>query len=169
MHTDSDKIWFEEQIRDMQDSLYNVAYSLLRNHADAEDAVCEAIVQGWNSLPRLKDRTYFKPWQMKILKYNVYTLMRKNRHEIVYDDTLVEGMSDVDDSMEKIEERELIRQALYSLPPDYRLTLILFYMEDYSIKEIAKTMNCTQGTVKSRLSRGRDKLRVILEGGANHV
>ena len=57
---------------------------------------------------------------------------------------------------------ELYR-ALNELPADYRVTIVLHYIEGYSVKEIAQILNVTEGTVKSRLSRGRSKLRMFLE------
>ena len=168
--TETDREWFCEQIRSEEKALYNVAYYMLGNHDDAEDAVAEAVLQGWQSFGRLRDRSYFRAWMMKILKFCAVDMLRKRKQHLSYDDAL--GESTADDTFEDIaaqEEKERLRKALFRLPEDYRIAITLFYMENYSIKEIAKIMQCTEGTVKSRLSRGRSKLKELLEGGEDNA
>ena len=59
--------------------------------------------------------------------------------------------------------------ALYSLPSKYRIPLYLYYYEDYSVREIAECLSLSEGTIKSQLSRGRDRLKIKLKGGGADV
>ena len=164
--TAEDRLWFEDQIGEMQKALYNVAYCIVGNSSDAQDAVCDALLSAWQDFMKLRDRSYFKAWLMKILKFRAYDILRKNRRYVEYDDRLLaETPEDFRDETGDIEREESVRQAIAQLPKEQRLAVTLFYMEDYSIKEISKIMQCTDGTTKSRLSRARDKLKELLEGG----
>jgi len=167
--TSDDRLWFEQQIGEMQKALYNVAYCIVKNSSDAEDAVCDALLSAWQDFPKLHDRSYFRAWLMKILKFRSYDILRRNRKYAEYDDRLLNySRNDAVDDLEVIEsaERERsVRNAISQLPDEQRLCVTLFYMEDYSIKEISKIMQCTEGTTKSRLSRAREKLKKLLEGG----
>ena len=164
--TEGDRLWFEEQIRDAEKAMYNVAYTIVGNHTDAEDAVCDALLSAWQSFSRLHDRTYFRAWLIKIVKNRSYDMLRKRKEHLEYDDALMNSPPDEDDDMERAERELCVHQAIMQLPDEQRLAITLFYMENFSIKEIAKITKSTEGTIKSRLSRARVKLRELL-GGEN--
>lgn len=151
MHSLNDKRWFTQQVRPLLDTLYRVAYTLLENDADAQDAAQEAVEQAYISLSKLKDRNKFRPWLMQILKNECYRILRERKRFIPFDDLPEEGKEPFD--------AVDLKQAFQRLSPESRLCITLYYFEGYSISEIAAFLNEPEGTVKSRLSRARKAMR----------
>ncbi len=139
-----------------KDSLYRIAKTILKNDTDCEDAVSEAIVLSFAHIHTLKQDAYAKTWLTRIVINECYHLLKKKKHECNYDETI------------KTEEAyeggySELYQCLMLLDVVHRTTIVLYYIEGYSIAEIARMMNTSKGTVKSRLSRGRIKLKKIYE------
>ncbi|HBE14930.1 MAG TPA: RNA polymerase subunit sigma [Ruminococcaceae bacterium] len=140
------------------DTLYRISMSMLKNENDAQDAVHEAILCAYQNRKRLRQEQYFGTWLVRIL-INVCHKMIKARKR--YSD-IGESLPDIasrDNPYTSVEIGDLIDR----LPEKIRLTLILFYIEDYSIKEIKETLRIPEGTVKSRLNKGRALLKKWLE------
>lgn len=140
------------------DTLYRISMSMLKNENDAQDAVHEAILCAYQNRKRLRQEQYFGTWLVRIL-INVCHKMIKARKR--YSD-IGESLPDIasrDNPYTSVEIGDLIDR----LPEKIRLTLILFYIEDYSIKEIKETLRIPEGTVKSRLNKGRTLLKKWLE------
>ncbi len=151
MLTMKDKRWFIQQVRPLLDSLYRIAYTIVENDADAQDAAQEAVEQAYVSLPKLKDRSKFRPWLMRILKNTCYMMLRDRKRVIPFDDLPDEGTQPFDALDLKI--------AFSKLSPESRLCITLYHFEGYSIPEIAAFLGEPVGTVKSRLSRARSAMR----------
>ena len=142
-------------ITDTAPVMYRVAKSILKKDEDGEDAAQEAIAAAFNKLNTLKKDEFAKTWLIRILINACYGILRKKKRELLMEEGTEDDSKDADYS-------ELYR-ALNELPADYRVTIVLHYIEGYSVKEIAQILKVTEGTVKSRLSRGRRKLRMFLE------
>ena len=155
MPSQKDKLWFSEQIRPMLDTLYHVAYALMQNDADAQDAVQDSIEQAYVSLDTLRERGKFRPWMMRILKNACYRILREKKRVIPFDD-LPESGAEPFDALD-------LKAAFARLSPESRLAVMLYYYEGYRISEIAALLNEPEGTVKSRLSRARKALRRDLQ------
>lgn len=151
MLTLKDKRWFTQQVHPILDTLYRIAYTILGNDADAQDAAQETMEQAYRSLPKLKDRTRFRPWILKILKNECYIILREKKRVIPFDDLPEEGSEPLD-TLD-------LKNAFSKLSPESRLCMTLYYYEGYSIPEIAAFLNEPVGTVKSRLSRARSAMR----------
>ena len=151
MHTMKDKRWFTAEVRPLLDTLYRVAYTILENDADAQDAAQAAVEQAYVSLDTLKDRARFRPWLMRILKNECYIILRQKKRVIPFDD-LPEQSSEPLDTLD-------LKSAFSRLSAESRLCITLYYFEGYSIPEIAAFLNEPEGTVKSRLSRARKSMR----------
>lgn len=151
MLTMKDKRWFTQQVRPLLDSLYRIAYTILQNDADAQDAAQEAVEQAYVSLPELKDRDKFKPWLMRILKNECYMILREKKRYVSFDDLKEQGTEPFD-SLD-------LKEAFSRLSPESRLCITLYHIEGYRIPEIAAFLNEPVGTVKSRLSRARKAMR----------
>ena len=151
-----DKEEFAERVMGMRDTLYRVAASLLRCEADREDAVAEAVAKAMVKLPGLRKVEAFGPWMIRILMNECYNIIRRGKREIA-----VEQVPDV--YFAKEESRELF-QAFHELEEKYRLPMVLYYVEGYKVEEVAKALRLPEGTVKSRLMRGRKQLRDMLDG-----
>lgn len=145
---------FSRRIIAMTDVLYRVAWSQLPQSADREDAVQETIRRAWEKQQRLRDERYMQTWVIRIL-LNVCDTQRRKAARMLPAEYLPAVHYD--------EQRETpLLDALFSLEEKFRLPLQLRYVEGYSVAEVARMLRLPEGTVKSRLSRGRDKLKALL-------
>ena len=155
-HDQTQRERFATLIRQHGRSMFRAARAVLDCDADAEDAVGEAILLAWQSFPTLKNQVAARCWLLKIAVHCAYGQRRKQRR-VVYMDDLSQTAGSVSPP-----EPSGLWEAVLRLPEDQRLAVMLYYYEDLPVAEIAKTLGVPQGTVKSRLSRGRERLRALL-------
>lgn len=148
---------FTDLMHSQMQSMYKTARSILSRDADAADAVSETILTCWEQMGSLKYNRYFKTWMTRILINKCYELIRKNR--IISSDAKLPEQGYFEISYENIEWKE----TLDSIPEKYRLVMMLYYVEGFKVSEISKILEISEGTVKSRLARGRDNLKNIFE------
>lgn len=147
-----DKTTFERLYQDMLPGLYRLAQSMLRQSADAQDAVQQAAVNAWLSLERIHEggeRAYFT----RIVINECRNIQRQRMRQT---------------PMESIPERagetsnDDLKLAIAALPEELRLPLLMKYMEGYREKEIAEALDISVPSVKSRLFRARRKMKELL-------
>lgn len=126
---------FSTLIKTYEKDLYKVAIAMTKNEEDALDCIQEAILQSYISIKDLRQEEYFKTWLIKILINKCNALLKKNKKIMNLDMEITE---------------------------DLKIIVILYYYEDMSIKDISESLNIPQGTIKSRLSRARKKLKETL-------
>lgn len=136
-----------------EDTLYRVAKTLLRSDADCADAIQEAIVKAFSSLHTLRKDSYAKTWLVRIVINECYAIMRKEKRVVSIEDYTPEEMA------ESTEDYSDLYEAVSRLPKEQRLSVALYYMEGYSVKEIAELMETSESAVKSRLARARARLK----------
>ena len=146
------KEFFLLVVKENADIFYRYAYSVLLSRQDAEDAVSETILKAFEHLNDLKHVHKMKSWMFQILANNCKTLLSKRFH--VSDD-----INENTENPQYREEYADLHDCIYHMEPKFREVIILYYFEDLKIREIAKILNISEGTVKSRLSRARDKLK----------
>lgn len=141
-------------------NMFRLAKSILHDDTDAEDAVSEAILKAYENLPTLRNIKSFKPWIMKILINESYALINRRKKVVCLDEMEIAGEVAINDNKE-------LWNIVNGLDEEFRTVTILYYYEDLSLKEICKVLDLPTGTVKSRLSRARNKLKQILayQGG----
>lgn len=144
-------------ILESQESLYRVAKSLLNDDEDCGDAICETIARAFEKLHTLKSDAFAKTWLTRILINECYNILRREK-KIVY----LEDYGEKEESQKQQDYSELY-EAIRKLPEGGRLATVLYYMEGYSVKEIAVIMKTTESAVKKRLARAREKLKTYLE------
>lgn len=144
--------WFSQEMESMSSTLFRIAFSILRNYADCEDAVQNTILKAYQNLDTLKERAYFRTWTVRILKNECFTLLKRQQ-------TLVplSGQPEINYEME-VPDLDLNR-AFDMLSPDERLTVTLYYYEGFKTAEIAKLTDVSESTVRSRLFRARAELK----------
>ena len=135
--------------------LLSVSYGLLRSWDLAADAAQSALLKGWRCRHRVKGAQSFKAWLVKIAVNESKNLLRRG--------FTAELDEDVADEPQDRELRLDVRQAVYALPEKYRLPVLLFYFEDMAVADIAQALDLPEGTVISRLHRGRARLREELK------
>ena len=136
-----------------ENTMYHVAKTLLYSDADCADAIQEAIVKAFSSIHTLRRDTYAKTWLVRIVINECYAIMRREKKLVSLEDYSVEEAAE-----ERADYSDLY-EALSHLSEEIRLTVTLYYMEGYSVKEIAALMNTTESAVKNRLARARDKMK----------
>lgn len=146
---------FCEYINQYRKILYAVAYTILCNEADTEDAVSFAIQKGYEHLEQLKNPKKFKPWIITITK-NEALRMKRKRLELPGDEQVEAMLKPV------IDQHDELWDVVQRLPEQYRLVIVLFYYDDLPLRDISKILDIPVGTVKSRLNRGRDLLKTML-------
>ena len=151
-----DKEAFASVVLSSTDSLYRISKSILKNDADCEDAVQEAIATGFGKLNTLRHEAYAKTWLTRILIHECYRLLKKREKPAAM-------LTEPDDEPYVHSDYTDLYDALNTLKKELRLTIVLHYLEGYSIEEIADLMHVPAGTVKSRLSRARRALRSVMK------
>jgi RNA polymerase sigma-70 factor (ECF subfamily) len=165
---------FEDLAHRYHKQAYNIAYRMTGNHADAEDLTQEAFVRAFRFFGNYRRDWPFDNWLYKVMS-NLFVddLRRKPKARLQSLDQPLDNGGRSDDIYLEIPDAaanpermmlsheldEQIQRALTSLPSDFRVTVILADIEGMSYEEISQTMNCSLGTVRSRLHRGRKLLR----------
>ena len=143
---------FSGHIVAMQDTLYRVSCTILPQLCDREDAVQSAIEKALRKRLLLRNDDALEAWITRILINECYQLLRRRKRETLYDDippqreTAPDALPDV-------------YQLFTSLEEKYRLPMVLYYVEGYSVEECARMLRLGKNTLKSRLHRGRQLLR----------
>lgn len=166
-----DESAFEELYHEFFKLAYYFAYKLCRNEADANDVVQDTFIEIHRSISTLKENAYFKAWMYKIVHSKCKKLFRKNKY--ITSDLENEPMSETimenrrefmpEQFVHFTSDQEALQACLDALPESQRAILVLFYLEQMSIKEIADILVIPVGTVKSRLSYGRSCLKKVVD------
>lgn len=158
-----------------QDPVYNLAFRLLGDPASADDATQDTFISAWQHIDSYRGGS-FKAWLYRIVTNSCYDELRKRRRHpeipiepVHNDDEELESahwMADHDPSPEEAAENKdlnhAIQHCLNSLPDEFRSVVVLVDIEGLDYEEVAKISSVPLGTVKSRLARGRLKLRSCL-------
>ena len=168
---------FESLVRHFEGMVYSFALQSLRRREDAEDATQEVFLKLWRTLGTWRDEASVKTYIMRIARNTVIDMIRRrNSHPTdsltVEDDDNEERQLDIADTdtasnpaadYARREQIEAVRRAIDELPPDHREIIILRDINGLSYAEIAEATGLDPGTVKSRLSRAREKLKEFLK------
>ncbi|MDI7274858.1 MAG: sigma-70 family RNA polymerase sigma factor [Anaerolineae bacterium] len=166
---------FNTLIHTYQDMAYNVAYRVLGQPDAAADATQDAFLAAYRALPAFRGGC-FKVWLLRIVTNSCYDQLRlrKRRPQTSLDDMVEDpdyaaALADRGEGPEEVILREELAQALQAgiakLPADQRVVLVLSDVQGLSYDEIAEATGVTLGTVKSRLSRARARLRDFMTRG----
>ncbi|MCH5251754.1 MAG: sigma-70 family RNA polymerase sigma factor [Lachnospiraceae bacterium] len=149
---------FCEYVNKCRDNLYTMALAILKNEADAEDAVSNAILKAYENIKQISALHKFKPWMLTITK-NEALKIRKKR-------LILPGNEEVEAMMKPVQASyDELWDVLQQMREEYRLVVVLFYYDELSLRDISDVLDIPVGTVKSRLNRGKAELRKVLERG----
>jgi RNA polymerase sigma-70 factor (ECF subfamily) len=158
---------FHGIVQRWQGPLVNLAYRFCRDRGHAEDMAQEAFLKAYRSLASWRGESLFSTW-LFALALNLYR-SRVRRVELPPVPLEEAGLADErrpEDALEDRERDETVRRAVLTLPAKYREALILFYFHDMEVAQAAASLRVPSGTLKARLSRGRELLRKTLNRSA---
>ncbi len=151
-----DKQEFTGRVRAISDMLYRVACGQLRDHNDRCDAVQEAVLKAWNRRHTLRNEQYFETWLVRILINECHSIQRR-KARVLPMESVPDPEAHTDDTTAEL------REAILQLPEKLRMPVILHYMEGYDSNEIARMLRVPAGTVRTRLMRARNQLKLFLD------
>jgi RNA polymerase sigma factor (sigma-70 family) len=167
---------FEELIKDYKKTAYNIALRIMRNVEDAEDVSQEALIKIFKNISSFNMESTFKVWMYRIIVNTCIDFKRrKNISTVSIDETMDLGsgrevqreISDESYNPDALIERnystQLVNDAINALEDDFKTIIILRDIKGFTYDEISQILSCNLGTVKSRLSRARKRLRELLE------
>ncbi|PAB61399.1 RNA polymerase subunit sigma-24 [Anaeromicrobium sediminis] len=167
---------FELLIKDYEKRAFNIAYRMLGNVEDANDATQEAFIKIYKHINKFKGDSSFSTWLYRIVTNTCLDILRKNKNKktLSYDNpteteegTIKREFVDHKTNTEKTVEREMVKKELHecinSLGDSHKTAIILRDINGFSYKEIAHILSCSEGTVKSKINRARKNLKNLLE------
>ena len=163
---------FERLLSAQEGRMYAVALRMCGNREDAQDCVQEAMIRIYRAISSFKGQSSFATWVYRITMNSCLDELRrrKTRTSTSLDAMLENGFapSDEDDTPERhslqAEQKRLLERAIAELPEDMRAAIVLRDIQGCSYDDIAQTLDTNVGTIKSRISRGRERLREKISG-----
>lgn len=144
---------FVTLVKQYEDVLYNTAIRMLYNEEDAADALQDTIVQAYEKIHTLRHNAYFNTWIYRILLNQCNQILNKRKN-------LIEFNVHLHSKEASQQEKNLtLEEALNHLSPHYKTAFTLYYVHELTTKEIGEFLGEPEGTIKSRLSRGKALLR----------
>lgn len=159
---------FEQLVIAHQGLALRVAHVVVRDHAEAEDVTQDAFVKAYGALTRFKPGAPFRPWLLKIVRNEALNRVRgsKRRERLMLrtgsDPVSVGAAPSPETEVVSDDERARLLSAIDQLPDKYRSVLVHRYLLELSERDTATVLGIAPGTVKSRVSRGLDRLRGLL-------
>lgn len=159
--------------------VYSVCLRLLRDSVQAEDATQDAFIRAWDAIKSFRGGQV-RPWLLRIATNRTYDILRAKQRRPAQSldaqpfEIELEWTSQADQTEHpehfatRTELGSHLEQLLTELPDDQRLAIVLSDVQGYSYEEIAQIMDVAVGTVKSRISRGRTRLRALVQEGAQN-
>lgn len=139
----------------------NIARRMTQNEFDADDLTQDTFIRAYRFIDQFEPGSNCKAWLFRIMKNLFINMSKKKQAHPHYDLECV-----VNEPAEYTSEPELryfeIFKQLEKIKDDYRIVILLYHLDEYTLSEISKTLNCPIGTVKSRLHRARLKFRKVL-------
>lgn len=151
---------FISLIKPLELQMYNIAKAILKHDEDCADAMQEAILQAYKSLPSLREASFFKTWLFRILINECNRILRKKSNVVS-----LQNQEEARHVTPSIDVQIDLREAVYRLEEVSRTIVILHYFRDLPLRQIADMLDLNESAVKTRLHRARVTLSEWL---ANH-
>lgn len=153
--------------------VYAIAFALLKNHEDADDAVQKTMITVWQSIGTLENPKAFRSWLYRIAHTRSLNVLQSKKNNRFISDEDISEMPQLENMESELmlpqvyAERDDLRDRLYrildGLSAVQRETIVLYYFNDRSVAEIAEIMDCSENTVKSRLYLARHSIKTEIE------
>lgn len=152
---------FETLVGPLVEEMYRAAAAIV-GEADARDVTQDALLDAWRGFTRLRDRDRVRPWLHAVVANRSRKHLRARRSRPRFVSVSSWPEVPVDDRSAVLVERDRLDRAFDALPPDQRVALALHYALDLSVPQVAEALSAPEGTVKSRIHAGVERLRVAL-------
>jgi RNA polymerase sigma-70 factor (ECF subfamily) len=157
-----DRAAYDRLVAAYQDRIYQAAYRITGHREDAWDAAQEAFLRAFRALRGFRGEASFATWMTRIAVNAALDVVRRRpAHSPVPADLTSEGGDPTDDLLRR-DQQHRVQQAIAGLPPDYRAVVVLRDVQGLRYDEISRVLGVPVGTVRSRLSRARESLRIAL-------
>jgi RNA polymerase sigma-70 factor (ECF subfamily) len=162
---DGEQNAFEDLVALMERPLLYYATKLTGNPETALDVLQEVWMKAFREIRRLKDPGSLRPWLYSITHGTAVDRIRKHVFRERAEEAHVVGLQEPADISFTEDDAAAIHEALDELGPKHREVLVLYFLEDFSLAEIAMAVECSEGTVKSRIHYAKRAMKEILSGG----
>ena len=152
---------FESLVQNSKYKMYKVAMAILKNDDDACDAIQEALLSAYKNFYSLREPQYFNTWITRILINKCYDIINQKK-KIAFLNKELELDGDAS-YYDRYKEESIVENVLNQIDSDLKTVTLLYYYNEFQIDEIAEILNIPVGTVKSSLSRAREKIYAILK------
>lgn len=164
---------FTRLVQLVQNDLYRIAQTRLENNEDINDAIQETMIIAYKSIQKLESPRYFKTWIIRILINECNRIYKnKNRRFFALEKVVLlkrhENFKINETDITNIENKIDLEQAFKILSYEERLCLVLFYNSNYSAIEISEILHTNVNTIKSRITRAKQKIKKYFEGGVEN-
>ena len=156
---------FEDLVRLMHQPLFYYATKLTGNAETALDVLQDVWMKAFREIRRLKNPSSLRPWLYKIAHGRAVDRIRQNITRERTEEAHIAGLSESDVVSFTNDDAAAIHEALNQLVPKHREVLVLYFLEEFSLAEIAMVVGCSEGTIKSRLHYAKGRMKEILAGG----
>lgn len=158
---------YAELVNKYKSYAFTIAQKILQNRPEAEEAAQDAFIKAYHHLAGFNRESKFTTWLYRIVFNTAISYKRKNRQQFQsIETTVIEYNQDADGMLEKMDKKKYLNQALSKLNEADRTALTLFYLEEFSLEEIAEITGMQANTAKVRIHRARqrlaDELKTIL-------
>jgi len=153
---------FEQLFADYQQPILNYLYRMVSERCKAEELTQDTFVKAYRALPRLPANANRRAWLYRIATNTAYDCLRRRR--LLKWLPLAENRVSLPaegDPADRIDEREAVQASLSQLEPMYRAPLVLYSVQGHNVREIAEMLGISEGAVKTRLYRAREKFRQV--------
>ena len=161
---------FTDLIKPYYMQAYKIAYRILNQHHDAEDATQNAIIKVYKCLDQFRGTSSFKSWLIKIVRNHAIDIYRSNQRTTKIKDNFKEIRNPSSTSISQPtnikEMKSDLSVLITSISPTYEEVIKLRFVDSLSYEEISSELMCSVGTVKSRISRGRKQIKTLMDGAA---
>ena len=142
------------------DAVYRLCYSYMKNAADAEDMVQETFLRLIRSGKSFENDRHERAWL-------IVTASNLCKDQLKHWWRKTVALEEQEEAAQSASQNNDVLQAVMNLPANYKVVVYLYYYEEFTTQEIAKNLHCTESTVRSRLARARNKLKLYLGGNAD--
>ncbi|WP_028785028.1 RNA polymerase sigma factor SigW [Thalassobacillus devorans] len=166
-----DQAAFEDVVSFYQHKVYQICFRMIGNAHEAEDLAQEAFIRAYTNIDRFDERRKFSTWLYRIATNLTIDRIRKKKPDYFLDAEVkgTEGLNMYsqlaadqalpEEEVESLELQTYIHKEILALPPKYRSVIVLRFLDELSLQEIAEVLEIPVGTVKTRIHRGRETLR----------